>query len=103
MLRSIVLLRLLQDKLSYITDVAMREQRLPRKAGSGTLWDRCGRSRRRCGAGRGADVAAAVLHYRTGGLSWHHYIYVYMYYIYILYTIGPRAGFHGTVAAAGMS
>ena len=71
MLRSIVLLRLLQDKLSYITDVAMREQRLPRKAGSGTLWDRCGRSRRRCGAGRGADVAAAVLHYRTGGLSWH--------------------------------
>ena len=38
---SIVLLRLLQDKLSYITDVAMREQRLPRKAGSGTLWDRC--------------------------------------------------------------
>ncbi len=77
LLRSIVLLRLLQDKLSYITDVAMREQRLPRKAGSGTLWDRCGRSRRRCGAGRCADVAPAVLHGRTDG--------------------------HGTVAAAGMS
>jgi len=30
----------LQDKLVYITDVAMREQRLPRKADSGTLWDR---------------------------------------------------------------
>lgn len=28
------------DKLVYVTDVAMREQRLPRKADPGTLWDR---------------------------------------------------------------
>jgi hypothetical protein len=28
------------DKLVYVTDVAMREQRLPRKADAGTLWDR---------------------------------------------------------------